>query len=87
MTGRIIGSVMVFVSILVLPSWVYLPLLLIAILAFPFFWEGILFGFLIDVIYGRGIELIPSLISPFALLALVILIVIMPIKENLRSNA
>ena len=79
MTKRIIGSIAILISILVLPFWVYLPVLFIAIIIFPFFWEGILFALLVDTIYGSGIET--------ALYALILLIILIPIRENLRLNA
>jgi len=55
MTRRILGLVVVLFSILVLPYWVYIPVLFLAIIFFPFFGEGILLAFLIDVAYGSGI--------------------------------
>ena len=79
MIRRVLGSTVVLVSILVLPFWVYLPVLFIAIIIFPFFWEGILFALLVDTIYGSGIET--------ALYALILLIILIPIRENLRLNA
>jgi len=79
MTKRIIGSIAILISILVLPFWVYLPVLFIAIIIFPFFWEGILFALLVDTVYGSGIET--------ALYALILLIILIPIRENLRLNA
>ena len=79
MIRRVLGSTVVLVSILVLPFWVYLPVLFIAIIIFPFFWEGILFALLVDTVYGSGIET--------ALYALILLIILIPIRENLRLNA
>lgn len=78
MTRRIFGSISVLVAILVLPFWIYIPILFVAILVFPFFWEGILFALLIDVIYGGGVKT--------ALSALILLIILLPIRENLRFN-
>lgn len=77
MTRRILGCVVVLASILVLPYWIYLPALLIAIILFPFFWEGLLLAFLIDIFYGSGIAV--------ALYALILLIIFLPIRESLRS--
>ena len=85
MTGRLIGSIIVLVSILVLPYWLYIPIMFLAILFFPFFWEGILYGFLVDIIYGGGIQPLSSFVSPFALAALIVIIVFMPIREHLRQ--
>ena len=76
MIRRVLGSTVVLISILVLPFWIYLPILFIAIVIFPFFWEGILFALLVDTVYGSGIET--------ALYALVALVVFLPIRESLR---
>jgi len=84
MTRRVIGSIFVLLSILVLPYWIYIPVLLFAIIFFPFFWEGIILAFLIDVIYGSGVEALPSFVSLFALSALILIIILLPIRERLR---
>lgn len=76
MTHRILGSILVFFSIIFLPYWVYLPLIIIAIIAFPFFWEGIFLAFLIDILYGNGVET--------AFYALILLVLLIPIREHLR---
>lgn len=76
MTRRIIGLVLVLFSILVLPYWIYILVLFLAIILFPFFWEGIFLAFLIDLLYGGGIST--------ALGAFVLLITLLPIRENLR---
>ena len=79
MTYRTLGIMVVLVSILVLPYWFYLPVLFIAMVLRPFFWEGILFAFLIDTVYGSGIET--------AISALVILIIMLPFRDSLRAYA
>lgn len=84
MIQRIIGSSIVLLSILVAPYWVYIPVLCLAIIIFPFFWEGILFALLIDVLYGNGVGVLPS-ISQSAVLALVVIIILLPLRESLRS--
>ena len=76
MIYRTLGSIVVLFSILVLPYWVYLPILLIGIIIFPFFWEGILLALLVDTVYGSGVET--------ALVALILLIIFLPIRERLR---
>ncbi len=85
MTRRAIGFVIVLVSILTLPYWIYLPVLFIAIALIPFFWEGILFAFLIDAVYGSGIQALPSFISPLTLSVFIVIIILLPIRERLRS--
>lgn len=81
---RLIAIVIILISTIFLPYWVYLPFLLAAMIFFPFFWEGILLAFVIDILYGRGIESLPELISPMAFSAMLILMAVMPLRERLR---
>ena len=76
----------ILLAVLFLPYWFYLPLILLGILIFSFFWEGILFGFLIDVLYGWGVTALPSLVAPTALSALVLIIILLPVRERLRFH-
>lgn len=85
MIFRVLWSVIILFSILFLPYWLYIPVLFVGIILFPFFVEGIVFAFLIDVIHGSGVETISLLVSPLALSALVVLIVIIPVRGSLRS--
>lgn len=78
---RILASIMVLGAIIFLPYWIYLPLLLTAMALLPFYWEAIIFGFLIDVLYGPDMH---RLFSPAALSALVILVLLLPLRERLR---
>ena len=84
MTRRLLGSVIVLGAILLLPYWVYLPVLFAAIVILPFFWEGIWWAFLIDVLYGQGIANPLALVSLLSLTTLAVLIIILPVKERLR---
>lgn len=84
MIRRILCSVVILTFILFLPYWVYIPVLFVGIVLFPFFWEGIFLAFLIDVIHGSGVTVILSLISPLALSALIVLILLLSIRERLR---
>ncbi|GEM_PF-2523150 len=85
MIRRILGSLVILISILVLPYWVYVTLLFIGAVLFPFFWEGILLAFLISVVHGSEMAILPLLVSPLALSLLVVLILLLPIRESLRS--
>ena len=87
MNYRTLGSIVVLISILFLSYWFYLPILIIAMVIFPFYWEGLLLAFLIDILYGHGIEALPSLVAPSALVALILLIIIMPLRDRIRSYA
>lgn len=86
MKKRGVSLLILLLAIIFLPYWVYLPLLLAAIVIFPIFWEGIIFGLLIDVLYGWGVTSWPSLISPAALVALVLVIILLPVRERLRFH-
>jgi hypothetical protein len=86
-TRRVFGSVLVLVSILVLPYWIYIPVLFVAVAIFPFFWEGILLALFIDIIYGGGVESLSSFISLFSFYVLIFLIILLPIRERLRYYA
>ena len=77
MKRRTLGYIVILISILVLPYWAYLPVLFVAILLFPFFWEGLLFAFLIDTLYGTGLETV--------IVALVVLIILLPFRDRLRT--
>jgi len=87
MISRTLGSIIILISILVLPYWIYIPVLFIGIILFPFFWESILFAFLIDVLYGQGIKIFSPSISLLTLSILIALIALMPLRERLRSYA
>lgn len=83
---RLGASLLILLSIIFLPYWIYLPVLLAGIIIFPMFWEGVVFGLLIDVLYGWGITAPPSLISPMALVALVFIVVLFPVREHIRFH-
>jgi len=87
MTRRILGFVIVLIAILVLPYWIYIPVLFLAILVFPFFWEGILFALLINLVHGGGGDILSLLFSPLALMVLIALIMLWLLRKNLRSYA
>ncbi|KKT14657.1 MAG: hypothetical protein UV94_C0009G0006 [Parcubacteria group bacterium GW2011_GWC1_43_30] len=85
MTRRILCSVVILASILFLPYWIYIPVLFVGTILFPFFWEGIFLAFLIDAIHGSGMGVFPSLISPLTLSVLIVLVALLYIRERLRS--
>lgn len=87
MTYRLMGLLVVLVAILVLPYWLYIPILFLVVILVPFFWEGILLAFLIAVLYGgelKGeLEVFPSI----AAYVLLFLVVLLPVRERLRFYA
>ena len=84
--NRILAIIIVFISILLLPYWLYLPILVIAIIFLPFFWEGILLALLSDILYGSGIELGRSILFSASFLVLALLIILLPIRKRLRLH-
>jgi len=54
------------------------------VVVLPFFWEGIPFAFLIEVLYGEGVRGV--LLSPIAVSVLILLIVLIPARKYLRWN-
>ena len=83
---RSIAIIIIFLSIILLPYWIYLPLLGAAMIFFPLFWEGIFLALLIDLLYGDGIGRVEHLLSPMAFAATLLLIVLLPIRERIRVN-
>jgi len=76
----------VLFSIILLPYWIYVPLFFAAIIVLPVYWEGIILGFLIDVFYGAGVESFPNIISSFAFVGFILLIIVVPLKERIRIH-
>ena len=86
MTRHVLGFLGVFLSILFLPYWIYIQVLFIAIILVPFFWEGILFALLVNVIFGDQIDILTLPLSPLPVLTLIVLIILLPLREKLRLH-
>lgn len=80
---RIISFFILLLAIVLLPYWFYVPGILVAMIYFHFFWEGVVLGFVIDILYGYGTGFSQY---PFALSALAILLIMLPIRDRLRLN-
>ena len=85
--NRIIATVIIFLSIVFLPYWVYVPLLFLAIIFFPFFWEGVLYGFLIDAIYGEIALSFGGVLTSYGFWSVIVLMALLPIKQRIRNYA
>jgi hypothetical protein len=79
MTGyRPFATAALFLAVVFLPYWAYVPLIVAGALLLPFYWEAIILGFAIDTLYGtRGF--FPAALAAAALVALFI-----PLRERLR---
>ena len=85
--GRVYTTILIFVLVLVAPYWLYLPLLFAAVLIFPLYFEGIFLGFIIDVLYSGHPHPSFSIFYPVALVTLLIVLVLIPLKKRMRINA
>lgn len=86
MIKRAISYVVILISILFLPYWLYVPIIVAATVIIPFFWEAIIFGFLIDVLYGSSTKFSVFFVSVHSLAATIIIIAAMIFKEKLRFH-
>lgn len=78
---RHITTIAILFAVIFLPYWVYGPAILLAAFFFPFYWEAVLFGFLIDTLYGtRGF-------FPAALGAALGVAILMPVRARLRLTS
>lgn len=80
---RIISTIILILAIVLLPYWLYVPAIFVAMVYFHFFWEGVGLGFIIDILYGYGTGFSQY---PFALSALAVLLIMLPLRDRLRIN-
>lgn len=83
---RITFSIIAFILFLTLPYWVYAPFILIGVVIFPLYVEAIIFGLLIDTIYGGAGygQILFGL--PFSIGASLSVFLAVPLRESLRFN-
>ncbi len=74
---RLLASLVVFLSIIFLPYWLYLPILIVVAIVVPFYWEAIPFWFLTEALYGFSL-------SWWGVALLLFLIVLLPVRDKLR---
>jgi hypothetical protein len=84
MTLRFLGLGVILLAILVLPYWVYLPMIFAGMIFFPMFWEGLIFVFLVEILHGSHVVWYSLLVSPLPFSALIVLIVILLLRNTLR---
>ncbi|MBX4189300.1 hypothetical protein KW785_01735 [Candidatus Parcubacteria bacterium] len=83
---RSLATLFCFLLVLLTPYWMYFPAIILCIILFPLYGEGIILGLLIDVLYGRP-HLGLVLDFPFGMIAGVCVLLAAPIREHLRFNA
>lgn len=78
---RHIITLFLVLAVLFLPYWVYAPAIILGIVLLPLYWEAVILGFVIDVLYGAH--------GSFrtALAALIMVAVFVPVRERLRFTS
>ncbi|OHA91220.1 MAG: hypothetical protein A2758_01975 [Candidatus Zambryskibacteria bacterium RIFCSPHIGHO2_01_FULL_49_18] len=84
---RLLSVIFLILAVIFLPYYIYLPALLVAIIVFPLFWEGILIGSLIDALYGSRLHSFASVFFTFAFYSFILVTIIMPVRRRIRSYA
>ena len=77
---------LLFIAIIAFPFWIYVPLVIIATLYEPFFYESIFLGFFIDVLYGSRTYHGFTLMFPFAILLSILVVALLPMRQYLRID-
>jgi len=80
---RLILDILIFLSILILPTYLSILFVLISVFIFNNFLEAILFSFLISIIYGNPTFGIISQYA-FVLITLFVFLISPKVKEGLR---
>ncbi len=83
---RTLTTIVLGLSIVFAPSWVYLPILFGAIFFHLFYLEGVVAGFCIDLLYGVGGGF-PFFGYFFGSISTMTLLIAMPVRKYLRFNA
>lgn len=82
---RITAFILITFLVITAPYYVYLPAILIGIVFFPFYLEAVLFGVMIDVVYGSPNAMLLGF--PFAILASALVLFAVRLRGYLRFNA
>lgn len=86
MNGRNIVTIILCLFILSFPYWVYVPLLVVGIVIFPFYFEAILLAFIIDVLYGTRAYIGFSFVFPFASIVALLVVMVLPVRRYFRID-
>jgi hypothetical protein len=81
---RLFIFIVLLTSIFLFPYWVYLPLVLIAVFYFNFFWEAVILGYIIDKIYAGGMNGHFLFLHAFSISALFLVMLSMSLRERFR---
>jgi len=83
---RIVGDVILILSVFLLPSYVSVILIFTSILIFDNFMESIIFGFILDLLYGSGRVFGYHFTYFFTLISIIFYLASFKIKEMVRVS-
>lgn len=86
MNHRTLATIVLSLAIIAFSYWVYIPIMVLCAAVFPFYFEAVIFGFVIDVLYGSRAYASLSFFFPFALLSALLVIILLPVRQYLRLN-
>ena len=72
-------GIVLALSVVFLPYWIYLPLIFLAIILVPFYFEAIVLAFFGEMLYGLGSIRLP-------MLALVLVVIMIFLHDRLRLS-
>jgi hypothetical protein len=84
---RIIAVVTIVLLVIFAPYWLYIPAIVIGIVYFDYFVEGVALAFLVDLLYGQSFYHGPLFGFPFTLTALLLVLISIIVREKLRLYA
>lgn len=84
---RFLVSILTIFAIIVLPYWLYIPVLFLSVIFIPFFWEALPLAYLAEVLYNDSISSLALLSSTLSITALILIIIMLPLRARLRGHA
>ncbi len=84
MNRRQLTSLGLVALIIAFPYWIYLPAIILSMIFLPFYFEAILLGFLIDVLYGVHTHTGITVFFGHAFFITLFIIIYLPIRKYFR---
>jgi hypothetical protein len=87
MNKRTLLTLLLIVLVLVGPYWLYLPALLLLAVFMPYYWEGLIIAFFVDVMYGTYSHKFVNFYYPYAFIILLAILTSFIIRRRIRIHA
>lgn len=81
---RFICTIALLILAIFAPWWIYAPLLFLALVYFPVFWEGILIAFIAEALYAPIGKFFS--VHFISIISLIIALAMIPLRERFRIN-